>query len=573
MRELRFVLRRASRWKGLMILAVALTVVQCGMELWLPRLMAEAVNSGILEGSMETIRSIGRQMLLVCAVMGISGYGSSVICAAVGQRLALGLRGELYDKISSLSVRQVSAIGHGSLLTRLTADIDTCAEFVHSLLLLAAEPVLLTVGGIYMMWRLAPPLGTAFLGFVLVLFCVMLLFIRATAPGFRRVRAVTDRLNARMQRVFGSFRLIKSYNTRTREQDAFSKDNTLLFDTAFAVQKRIAFFNPIIMLIVDLTVAVILLLSGRQVASASMDVGSVLSAITWSEQILLSIAAAGGMFRIVAETQPSAQRVREVLETESDMPDGSESIAEPFRELRFEDVSFGYEADVPVVDHLNFALHAGETLAVVGPVGCGKTTLASLCARLYDVTGGRVTLNGADIKTLRLEELRRAVALVEKQSAVLEGTVLENIVFGRKDIGREDVARAVSAAQLEEYIEKAPKGLDTPLAAMGRSLSGGERQRLTIARALAGRPGLLVLDDSTSSLDYRTERQLLEGVKEHYAGSAVLLITNRLMTATRADRILVLDGSGRIAAEGTDAALRRRCALYRRMAEQQAREE
>lgn len=553
-----------------MILAVMLTVVQCGMELWLPRLMAEAVNSGILQGSMETIRSIGRQMALVCAVMGVSGYGSSVICATVGQRLALELRGELYDKISSLSVRQVSAIGHGSLLTRLTADIDTCAEFVHSLLLLAAEPVLLTVGGIIMMWRVAPPLGMAFLAFVLVLVCVMLLFIRATAPGFRRVRTVTDVLNSRMQRIFGGFRLIKAYNAKTREQTAFSADNTRLFDTAYAVQKRIAFFNPIIMLIVDLTVAVILYLSGRQVAAESMDVGSVLSAITWSEQILLSIAAGGGMFRIVAETEPSAQRIREVMETVSDMPDGTEKLSGPFRELRFEDVSFGYEPGVPVLDRLNFSLRAGETLAVVGPVGCGKTTLASLCARLYDVTGGRVTVNDTDIRALRLEELRRAVALVEKQSAVLEGTVLDNIVFGREDISREDAERAVSAAQLSEYIEKAPKGLDTPLAAMGRSLSGGERQRLTIARALAGRPGLLVLDDSTSSLDYRTERQLLESVKER---CAVLIITNRLMTATRADRILVLDGSGKIAAEGTDASLRSTCALYRRMAEQQARED
>jgi len=219
-----------------------------------------------------------------------------------------------------------------------------------------------------------------------------------------------------------------------------------------------------------------------------------------------------------------------------------------------------------VFDDLNMTLHAGETVALVGPIGCGKTTLASLCNRLFDATDGRILLNGRDIRSWRIADVRSAVALVEKQTAVLEDTLQDNIVFGREGIGRKDVQLAVDTAQLEGLVAKKPQGLDTPLYSMGKSLSGGERQRLTIARALAGAPGLLVLDDSTSALDYVTEARFLAALRESYPQMAVLLITNRLASALKADRILVLN-EGRIEADGKEDELRESCAIFRDMCE------
>ena len=379
------------------------------------------------------------------------------------------------------------------------------------------------------MWTIAPTVGLALAGFVVIQLLIMVVFIQKTAPGFIRVRKATDTLNSSLQSAFGNFRLIKVSNTQKRESARIEQQNAILFDAAYAVQRKIALFNPVIMLIMNFAVASMLLQAGDLVATGSLSVGLVLSSINYSEQVLLSIAAVGHMYRVVTEAQPSAARVREVLETESGMMDGLMPLdGEDFKNLSFEGVSFSYPEGSKVFEGLDFSVHAGESVAIVGPIGCGKSTLANLCNRFYDATSGRIAVNGKNIRSLRMADVRRVIAIVEKHTAAGKFIV------------------------------------DTLLLSSGKSLSGGERQRLTIARALAGKPSLLVLDDSTSSLDYVTEASLLDCVRDNYPFMAVLLITNRLVSALRADRIVVLD-EGRIVAEGTDAKLRESCPLYRHM--------
>ena len=337
-----------------------------------------------------------------------------------------------------------------------------------------------------------------------------------------------------------------------------------MFEKAWSVHKKLAVFNPLIMLIMDLAVASVLYISGRQVSAGTVSVGVVLSAITYAEQVLMSITAGGNMFRVIAETKPSAARILSVLDAEPDMKDGNQRLEQPFSELCMKDVRYAYPDGTQVFDSLNFRISAGEMIAAVGPIGCGKTTLAGLCARLFDPSSGSVSINGTDLCSLLLEDVRGTAVLVEKQTAVLEGSIQDNIVFGRENIGMDAVLKAVSAAQLDKYIEQSPEGLNTYMLSMGKSLSGGERQRLTIARALAGAPGLLVLDDSTSSMDYETEKNLFIALRSQYPDMAILLTTNRLPSALRADKIIVLD-EGKIVGEGTDAELRESCGLYLRM--------
>lgn len=564
MKDLGQMARRALRRKNLALASMLLAVVQCALKLWLPRLMEDAVNNGVMKQSLEYVTKIGGKMLLVCVALGVCGYVCSILTALFGHLFARDLREEVYAHVTSLSALQASAMGQGALITGLTADVDVCAALSTATIQLAVEPVLLTVGGIFMMWRLAPVFGMVFTGFVAVQLCVMALFIRSTAPGFQKVREAMDAMNSRLQTAFSGFRLAKATNAQASECARFNARNDGLFSAAYCVQRRIALFNPLVMLIMNAAVGCILWLSGRGVAAGTLNVGRVLSAITYSEQVLLSIMAGGQMYRRITEAQPSARRLGRILDTRPDLSGGETPLDEPFRELRFEDVSFEYPGGGRVLQGVSFTLRAGETVALIGPIGSGKSTLAGLCARLFDATGGSVRLNGEDIRHWRLPDARRAVALVEKQTAVLEGTVAENLRFGREGISEADMQRALTAAQMREYIDERPDGLDSPLVSMGRSLSGGERQRLTIARALSGSPGVLVLDDATSSLDYRTERALLEALKRDYPDLAVLLITNRLASAAQADRIMLLDG-GTIAAQGTDATLRQSSPLYRRV--------
>lgn len=564
MKEIRFILRKISDQKWFMAAALIMTAVQCLLKLLLPRIMGDIVNIGIFTGNAGEAAALGWKMLGVCVLMGLIGYGSNLLCAFIGQRFALDLRCELYEKISGLSVQQVSSFGSGSLITRLIADTDTCANFVFAIILLVTEPLLIVTGGVIMMWRIAPVFGLFFVIFVAVQLIIMFFFIRMTTPGFMSMRKMIDRMNNHLQNFFSIFRLMKSYGTETEENQKFGETNKAVFDKAYAVQMKLAVFNPVIMLIMELAVACILYLSGKQVSVGAVSVGEMLSAINYAEQVLVSVVAGGRIFRILAETKPSAARIIEVLETEPEMKDGGTPVEEAFRELRMENVRFAYNDGTRVFDSIDFGIRAGEMLAVVGSIGSGKTTLAGLCARLFDPSEGSILMNGTDIRCFRIDDYRRCVSLVEKQSAVLEGTLRDNIVFGRENIDDEAVKRAAETAQLGDYLAKNREGLDTYLVSMGKSLSGGEKQRLTIARALSGNPGLLVLDDSTSSLDYETEKRLFSALRENYPDMAVILTTNRLPSALRADRILVLDKNGK-ADEGSNSELRERCELYRRM--------
>ena len=314
MNELLRMMRQALRQRALAALATAMTIAQCVLTLWLPMLMADIVNNGVLQGSMAHVRSVSGRMLLVCVLMGACGYAANQLCAVLGQRFALELRLEAYDRVERLSVAQATRLGLGSLITRLTVDVDSCASLAPAVLMMVIEPVLMMVGGIAAMWSIAPSFGLVFVGFVIVQLVVMALFIRGTAPLFLKVRDIMDAMNNRLQNLLMNFRLIKASNTQAEGEAAFGEANQALYETAFAARKLVALFNPIIMLIMNLAVAGVLYLSGVRVRTGALNVGLVLSAISYTEQVLLSMMTGGRIFKLIAETKPSAVRVCEVLD-------------------------------------------------------------------------------------------------------------------------------------------------------------------------------------------------------------------------------------------------------------------
>lgn len=563
---------RLRNQKAMIAIAVVLTAVQCALELYLPWLMADIINHGVLGGNQDVITKQGRWMLIACVVMGFVGYGTSISCAYISQRFALTLRKDLYRHISLLSMEQIDSLQTGSLITRITADIAICASLVNVFIMLFIEPLLLTGGGIYMMWGISRDFGVVFSIFVVFQLALMVGFIILTAPKFIKVQTLTDGINGSLQTTFSNFRMIKGFTTEDRENKSFSEKNDTLFKTAFDVQKLLAVFNPAVMLLMNSAVAYILYTAGVKVSIGNLSVGEVVAAITYSEQILLSIMVGGQMLRTVSESIPSAGRICQVLQMESKMPQGGAQLEGKVRQLRCKQVGFAYEESGPVIENCDFTIGESEYIAMIGRIGAGKSTLSSLMGRFYDVTSGTVEMNGIDAKTLDPESIRRHVAVVDRQAAVFEGTFTDNIAFGRDYVTQQDVELAAKTAQCESFIKRQPEGFDTVLVSLGHSISGGEKQRLVIARALAGKPDILILDDSTSAMDYHTEAQLLEAIRKNYPEMALMLVTHRLPSAKSADKIAVF-GEKRVLDVGTDEELHRRCPAYRTMMSGQSGEE
>ena len=562
MKDLRRLLRLFFRQRVRIALAAVFTIVQCAAQLCLPIFMAQIVDRGVMQGDLSSIMHNGIRMLIACFVLSGSGYAARILSAVSSERFAFDLRGALYDRIHTLSVDDVSAFGSGSLITRLTSDVRVCASLMGALLQITFSPLLLMLGGTVLVWRLNPRMGLIFLGFIVVQIVLMLLFIRRTSPMFRRVFELTDRLNAYLQQVLSRLRLVKILTREQSEDDAFGEKNTEFLLFGISVQKIVSVFQPTVMMIVDGAAAVILLFAARSPAGQGIRVGEIMETISYAQQVLLSIVITGRLFQLIAQALPCAARLCEVLDAESSMRDGELPLQTGIGQLDMNHVCFRRPDSGDVLFDISISVRRGDFLVFLGPTGCGKSTLASLCARLRDADSGSVLLDGTPIASYRLEDVRRHIALVEKDTDILAGSFRDNILFGRSGIEPAEADDAALAAQCAPLLRTLPDGADTPIVSMGRTLSGGERQRLAIARALAGRPDILILDDCTSSLDYLTEERLLREVRSAYPQMTILLFGQRAFSAAQAGCVYYME-RGRIVGSGSDAELRNSCPAYR----------
>ena len=556
------VLKAYLRQKWLLAAAVLLAALQCAAHLLMPRMMAEIVDRGVLEGNLQIISYNGREMAVVCLVLVIAGYLSHILCEIASERLAHQLRMELYTKIHSMTLQEAAVYGADSLVTRLTDDVRVCAGFAGVLLQTLIVPLLLAVGGTCLMWQIERRVGLIFAGFILFQLLMMLAFIRRTDPVFRKLRLLTDRFNRKMQDVFSRLDLIRLNNMQEPESSRFAGLSGEWTAAAMSARKMLAFFQPAAMLAVDLCVGVLLYYVGAY--ARGLQIGRILEILSYTQQILLSIVVSGRMFQFLAQAGPSARRVSEVLTHKAGMKDGDLPVGEPFESLEARNVSFTWQDSEAGIINVSFDIKPGSFQAVTGPVGCGKSTAAALLARLADPAEGSVLLNGKPLASYRLGDVRRHIALVEKNPAVFAGSFRDNLVFGRENIREEDIKKALESAQCSRLVETLPEKLETEAAYATRMLSGGENQRLAIARALAGCPDVLLLDDCTSSLDLVTEAELLKQVRENYPAMAVVLFTQRVFTAAQADRIIYME-QGRILQTGTMGEMENTCPEFGRM--------
>lgn len=494
---------------------------------------------------------------------GLCGSMNNVFVHISGQNIGNEIRKDCFRNIMTFSFPQLDRFGTGSLVTRVTNDITQVQNFVSQFVRGMIRTSLLMFGSIYFMFRLNRDFGIIVVcAFPFIVGCLAFCLWKAN-PLFSRLQAQLDILNDIMQEDVSGIRIIKACVREIYEKLRFGKANDELVKTQLRTLVIFAFMNPVINSLMYIVVTVILLVGSVEVTSGAATPGVIMAAITYTTQLLNGILMLVMIFQNISRGLASWKRVREILDSESDLKDGTfAGNTEQYGEIEFRDVSFSYPGSKQsVLEHIDLTIHRGETVAVMGATGCGKTSLVSLIPRFYDVTSGAVLVDGVDVRQYRQKDLRQKIASTLQKSELFSTTIEQNIAWGAPEASSEKIKSAAVTAQADDFISSTLEGYQTMVAERGMSLSGGQKQRLSIARAIVKEAEILIFDDSTSALDLKTEANLYDALQQTHPGITKIIVAQRIASVRRADRIVVLD-KGRIAASGTHEELLSSCSVY-----------
>lgn len=517
--------------------------------------------------------SMSASMLAYCAVALAAAVLLGFVAARTGAVIGRDTREDLFDKVMRFSPAEVNRFSQASLITRCTNDV---MQVSMSVMMLMRMVLLAPVMGIVAITKvLAQPSG---LGFIIIAAVLMLLGLLVVAfivvvPKFERMQALIDRVNLMSRQMLEGIMPVRAFGRESYEEERFDGASAELRDTQLFTGHAIALIMPVIQIILNAATVAIVWFGADLVGSGAMQVGDVMSYSAYAMQIVMSFMMLAMVAIMMPRAKVAADRVIEVLECPLSIVDPVEPQSpapdSPRGSLVFDDVSFRYpDADADVISHVDFTLDAGQVLGIVGSTGSGKSTLVQLIPRLYDVTGGAVLVDGVDVRSMSLADLRSRIGFVPQTARLFSGTVASNVAYGRDDLGETDIGHALEIAQASEFVDALEEGIDSPTAQGGSNFSGGQRQRLSIARAVAIDPEILVLDDSFSALDYATDARLRRALSHEMGGTAVVVVAQRVATVMHADKILVLDGDA-VVGYGSHAELLSTCEEYREIATSQ----
>ncbi len=533
-------------------------------DLLQPKLMSKIVDDGVLGQDMNLIIRTGLLMLLVLIGGGACGIAASAFGGIASQSFSRDLRVDVFKRVMGLSFEQTDKFTTGSLVTRLTADITAIQQMVDFMLRMLVRDSLLFFGGIIMMLTLNVRFGIIILCALPVEIIMMIVILKKANPYYSIVAKRLDSVNSVVQENVTGARVVKAYVREDTEEKRFDDANISLMESNLRVQTLMAILQPLLMIILNLSVIAVIVIGGWQVQAQSMKVGEVMAAITYLTQVLHGVMMMSMMFQTLAKASASANRLREVLETDPVIKSGSVSLSDKTGgTVSFKNVSFSYPETKgrPVISDLTLDIKSGESVAILGATGSGKSSLVNLIPRFYDCTAGEVLVDGVNVKDCKLDELRKKVGIVLQKSELFSGTVEDNIKWGDKNATHEEVISAAQAAQADEFIQKIPAGYEGIIAEKGASLSGGQKQRLSISRAVLKKPEILILDDSTSALDLGTEAKLRAEIDRKMNGTTLIIIAQRIQSVKSCDRIAVLD-HGKLCACDTHENLLKTCEVY-----------
>ena len=558
-------------WK-LVILAPLLMLIEVAMDLAQPRLMQRIVDVGIGQLDMPVVIHTGIIMIGLALVGAFGGAGNTVVAVRVSQSFGADLRSALFWKVQSLSFANLDRLQTGELVTRLTNDVTQTQEVVLIVLRIMVRAPLMLVGSIIMAILTSPRLALMLVALAPLLLIVVFVILRRAHPMFAEVQRKLDGVNTVLQENLAGVRVVKAFVRGDYEEQRFGDANdSLMMRTVHAV-RWMAVLGPFMMLAVNLGVVGALWFGGVQVVGGEMQIGQIMAFVNYLLQTLFSLMMVSMLLIQVSRAEASADRILEVLDNRPEIEDRPNALLQfdPIGRVAFENVSFSYngQSETPVLQNVTFTAEPGQTVAILGATGSGKSSLTHLIPRFYEVTQGRVTIDDVDVRDVRQETLRSTIGVALQESVLFSGTIRENICYGRPDATEKEIIAAAQAAQADAFIRDFPDGYDTVLGQRGVNLSGGQKQRIAIARALITHPAVLILDDSTSSVDVETEAKIQDALRELIADSTCFVIAQRISTVLTADKILVLD-DGRIAAEGNHSTLLASSPIYREIYESQ----
>lgn len=574
------ILRHLKKYWHFALFASLFMILEVYVDLRQPRLMAEIVDRGILgldNGGVSDIgivTSTGIRMILVVIFGGICGMLSGVCTNLCSQNFGNDVRKSAFRRIMHFSFSQTDDFSVGSLITRTTSDVTQVQNMVAQLIRGCVRCAMFFVAGSIALISLAADFGTVILIAMPILLLEVAFVLWRTNPLFRLLQSRLARMNTVIQENVAGARVVKAFVQEKRESERFAKSNDELVNTQFRVLILMSYMRPVMNIILNLATIAIIRIGGMRVEDGSIAPGTVMAAITYLSQILNGMMMLAMIFQTVTRGITSSRRLREILEAEPPIQDGEQSGKRTKSgSITFKNVSFSYpDNDASVLRNIDLTVNPGETLAIIGETGCGKSSLVNLIPRFYDATSGTVEVDGLDVRNYKLHDLREKISVVLQKSELFTSTIRENIRIGNPDATDAEIEAAAAAAQADDFIRQQPDGYDTPVAESGMSLSGGQRQRIAITRALVKKAEILILDDSTSALDFRTEAALQAALREQYRDVTKIIIAQRISTVQHADRIAVLE-NGSIAACDTHENLMKTCKIYQDIYASQVKKE
>jgi ATP-binding cassette subfamily B protein len=553
---------------------VVLQLIQSMANLYLPNLNADIINNGVAKGDTSVIMNLGGQMLGVTLVQVVCSIAAVYFGARVAMSLGRDVRAAVFDHVQTFSGRELGHFGAPTLLTRTTNDVQQVQMVMMlSLTMMIAAPVMM-IGGVIMALREDVELSGILLVVVPLLAGVLALAVGKMRPLFRSMQKKIDTINRTLREQITGIRVIRAFVRDEHERDRFAGANKDLMTVSVGVGRWMALMFPTVFLIMNLSTVGIIWFGGHRVGDGSMQVGSLIAFLSYIMQILMSVMFAVMLFMLVPRAEISAERIEEVLDTESTVVPPLEPAGAMTSRAHLEvrDVEFRYPGAVdPVLRGVSFTAEPGETTALIGSTGSGKTTLLDLIPRLYDVTEGSVLVDGVDVRDLALDTLWSAIGLVPQKPYLFTGTVASNLRYGKEDGSDDELWHALDVAQASDFVREMG-GLDASITQGGTNVSGGQRQRLAIARALVRRPEIYLFDDSFSALDFATDAALRRALEPETRNATVIVVAQRVSTIRHADRIVVLD-EGVIAGIGTHEELMATNETYREIVLSQVTEE
>ena len=547
-------------------LAPLLMMIEVAMDLMQPRLLERIIDVGIANSDLTVILQTGLWMVGVAFVGIIGGVGCTFFAVLASQSFGADLRSALYGRVQMLSFANIDELETGKLITRLTNDVTQVQDVVLMLLRIMVRAPMMMAGSLVMAIITAPQLAWLFVVLIPLVIIGLVLIIKRAFPLFSKVQARLDALNTVMQESLAGVRVVKAFVREAHEILRFGKANDNLMDQSISAVRTVAVTMPFMMIVLDSGVVAVLWLGGIQVSAGGMQVGQVIAFINYLMQTLMSLMMVSMLLMRISRSEASAVRIQEVFDSEPKVRNKPGALTDfvPRGRVAFEDVSFSYRGngDDPVLNRISFVAEPGQTVALLGATGSGKSSLVHLIPRFYDVTGGRVTIDGRDVRDIDEDTLRRQIGTALQESVLFSGTIRDNIRYGRPDAGDEEVIAAAKMAQAHDFITALPGGYDAEVGQRGVNLSGGQKQRIAIARALLIQPAILILDDSTSAVDVETEGRIQAALEAENAQRTTFVVAQRISTVLAADKILVLD-DGHIVAQGAHAELLASSPIYR----------